>query len=475
MSWETVIGLEIHVQLSTKSKLFSGGSTEFGAEANTHVDLIDMGLPGVLPVANKEAFYKAIRFGLATKAKINQTSSFDRKNYFYPDLPKGYQITQMTKPIVEKGSIKIYLDGSEKVINITRAHLEEDAGKSIHDLFDGETGVDLNRAGTPLLEIVSEPEISNAKEAVAYFKAIRQLVTFLDICDGNMAEGSMRCDVNVSIKQNDSTELGTRAELKNINSFKFIEKAINFEIDRQTKLLENGESVVQETRLYDSEKNETRSMRSKEEANDYRYFPCPDLLPVVISDKELIEIKENLPELPEEKEKRYVEDIGLDKSEAVIISSSKAMANMFEEASAKTNDAKLVAKWLVGDVSALLNKDNIEIDESKLSAENFGKLIERITDNTISGKIAKSVLEDIWENGSDVDKVIETKGLVQIQDESILEDIAQKVIQSNPDQVSAYLNGKDKLFGFFVGQVMKETQGKANPKSVNDILRKLLK
>ena len=475
MSWETVIGLEIHVQLSTKSKLFSGGSTEFGAEANTHVDLIDMGLPGVLPVANKEAFYKAIRFGLATKAKINQTSSFDRKNYFYPDLPKGYQITQMTKPIVEKGSIKIYLDGSEKVINITRAHLEEDAGKSIHDLFDGETGVDLNRAGTPLLEIVSEPEISNAKEAVAYFKAIRQLVTFLDICDGNMAEGSMRCDVNVSIKKNDSNELGTRAELKNINSFKFIEKAINFEIDRQTKLLENGESVVQETRLYDSEKNETRSMRSKEEANDYRYFPCPDLLPVVISDKELIEIKENLPELPEEKEKRYVEDIGLDKSEAVIISSSKAMANMFEEASAKTNDAKLVAKWLVGDVSALLNKDNIEIDESKLSAENFGKLIERITDNTISGKIAKSVLEDIWENGSDVDKVIETKGLVQIQDESILEDIAQKVIQSNPDQVSAYLNGKDKLFGFFVGQIMKETQGKANPKSVNDILRRLLK
>ena len=475
MSWETVIGLEIHVQLSTKSKLFSGGSTEFGAEANTHVDLIDMGLPGVLPVANKEAFYKAIRFGLATGAKINQTSSFDRKNYFYPDLPKGYQITQMTKPIVEKGSIKIYLDGSEKVINITRAHLEEDAGKSIHDLFDGETGVDLNRAGTPLLEIVSEPEISNAKEAVAYFKAIRQLVTFLDICDGNMAEGSMRCDVNISIKKNDSTELGTRAELKNINSFKFIEKAINFEIDRQTKLLENGESVVQETRLYDSEKNETRSMRSKEEANDYRYFPCPDLLPVVISDKELIEIKENLPELPEEKEKRYVEDIGLDKSEAVIISSSKAMANMFEEASAKTNDAKLVAKWLVGDVSALLNKDNIEIDESKLSAENFGKLIERITDNTISGKIAKSVLEDIWENGSDVDKVIETKGLVQIQDESILEDIAQKVIQSNPDQVSAYLNGKDKLFGFFVGQVMKETQGKANPKSVNDILRRLLK
>jgi aspartyl-tRNA(Asn)/glutamyl-tRNA(Gln) amidotransferase subunit B len=474
MSWETVIGLEIHVQLSTKSKLFSGGSTEFGAESNTHVDLIDMGLPGVLPVANREAFYKAIRFGLATGANINQTSTFDRKNYFYPDLPKGYQITQMTKPIVENGSIKIITDDSEKIVNITRAHLEEDAGKSIHDLFEGETGVDLNRAGTPLLEIVSEPEISNAKEAVAYFKAIRQLVTFLDICDGNMAQGSMRCDVNVSIKKSEDTELGTRAELKNINSFKFIEKAINFEIDRQIKLIENGDSVVQETRLYDSEKNETRSMRSKEEANDYRYFPCPDLLPVVISDKELQEIKENLPELPEEKEMRYMQEVGLEESEAKIISSSKAMANMFEEASSKTDDAKLIAKWLVGDISALLNKDNIEIHESNLSAENFGKLIERISDNTISGKIAKSVLEEIWENGSDVDEIIETKGLVQIQDESLLEEIAKKVIDSNPDQVNAYKNGKDKLFGFFVGQVMKETQGKANPKSVNEILKELL-
>ena len=475
MSWETVIGLEIHVQLSTKSKLFSGGSTEFGAESNTHVDLIDMGLPGVLPVANKEAFYKAIRFGLATGANINQTSSFDRKNYFYPDLPKGYQITQMTQPIVEKGSIKIAVDDYEKEINITRAHLEEDAGKSIHDMFEGETGVDLNRAGTPLLEIVSEPEISSAKEAVAYFKSIRQLVTFLDICDGNMAQGSMRCDVNVSIKKSGDKELGTRAELKNINSFKFIEKAINFEIDRQIRLIENGESVVQETRLYDSEKNETRSMRSKEEANDYRYFPCPDLLPVIISDNELKEIKENLPELPEEKEIRYINKIGLDESEAKIISSSKTMANMFEAASSKTDDAKLVAKWLVGDISALLNKDNIDIDESNLSAENFGILIERISDGTISGKIAKSVLEEVWETASDVDEIIQSKGLVQIQDESILEDIAKKVIESNPDQVSAYKAGKDKLFGFFVGQIMKETQGKANPKAVNEILKDLLK
>ena len=474
MSWETVIGLEIHAQLSTKSKLFSGGSTEFGAESNTHVDLIDMGLPGVLPVANKEAFYKAIRFGLATGAEINQTSSFDRKNYFYPDLPKGYQITQMTKPIIEKGSVKVMVDDEEKIINITRAHLEEEAGKSIHDLFEGETGVDLNRAGTPLLEIVSEPEISNAKEAVAYFKAVRQLVTFLDICDGNMAQGSMRCDVNVSIKKTDDKELGTRAELKNINSFKFIEKAINYEIERQIKVIESGESVVQETRLYDSDKNETRSMRSKEEANDYRYFPCPDLLPVVISDNELQEIKDNLPELPEGKENRYVSEIGLEESEAKIISSSKTMADMFEEASGKTNNAKLVAKWLVGDVSALLNKDNIEIDESNLSPENFGKLIERISDNTISGKIAKSVLEEVWENGTDVDEVIETKGLVQIQDESLLEEIANKIVDSNPDQVAAYKGGKDKLFGFFVGQIMKETQGKANPKSVNEILKKIL-
>ena len=474
MSWETVIGLEIHVQLSTNSKLFSGGSTGFGAEPNTHVDLIDMGLPGVLPVANREAFYKAIRFGLATNAEINQTSSFDRKNYFYPDLPKGYQITQMAMPIVGKGSIKIDVDGSEKVINITRAHLEEDAGKSIHDLFDGETGVDLNRAGTPLLEIVSEPEISNAKEAVAYFKAVRQLVTFLDICDGNMAQGSMRCDVNVSIKKEADEELGTRAEIKNINSFKFIERAINFEIERQIRIIESGKSVVQETRLYDSVKNETRSMRSKEEANDYRYFPCPDLLPVVISDDEFNDIKNNLPELPDEKEKRYISEANLEEAEAKIISSSKTMANMFEEACSKTNDSKLVANWLVGDVSALLNSDNIDIEESKLSSNNFAILIERISDKTISGKIAKSILEEVWESGDDVDNIIKDKGLVQIQDESVLEEIAQRIINNNLSQVEAYKGGKDKLFGFFVGQVMKETQGKANPKSVNDILKNLL-
>jgi len=474
MTWETVIGLEVHVQLSTKTKLFSGASTTFGSEPNTQVDLIDLGLPGVLPVANKEAFYKAIRFGLATNAEINQVSMFDRKNYFYPDLPKGYQITQMEKPIVGTGSILINVDGAEKLINITRAHLEEDAGKSIHDLFDGETGVDLNRAGTPLLEIVSEPEISNAKEAVAYFKAIHQLVTFLDICDGNMAQGSMRCDVNVSVKKIDDKALGTRAEIKNINSFKFIERAINFEVARQIKRLEKGESIIQETRLYDSIKNETRSMRSKEAANDYRYFPEPDLLPVVISDKELEEIRNTLPELPKQKEIRFIEEHSLEESEAKILASSKAMADLFEDASTKTKDSNLIAKWLVGDVSALLNKENISIEESNLSSVNFAKLIERISDKTISGKIAKSVLEDIWVSGNDVDLIIQEKGLVQIQDESILEDIAKKIIEANPDQVNAYKGGKEKLFGFFVGQVMKETQGKANPQGVNEILKKLL-
>ena len=474
MTWETVIGLEVHVQLSTKTKLFSGASTSFGSEPNTQVDLIDLGLPGVLPVANKEAFYKAIRFGLATNAEINQVSMFDRKNYFYPDLPKGYQITQMEKPIVGKGSIVINVDGDEKLITITRAHLEEDAGKSIHDLFDGETGIDLNRAGTPLLEIVSEPEISSAKEAVAYFKAIHQLVTFLDICDGNMSQGSMRCDVNVSVKKHDNDVLGTRAEIKNINSFKFIERAIHFEVARQIKLLEKGESIVQETRLYDSVKNETRSMRSKEAANDYRYFPEPDLLPVVISDSELEEIKSTLPELPKQKEIRFINEHNLEESEAKILASSKAMANLFEDASEKTKDSSLIAKWLVGDVSALLNKDNISIEESKLSSVNFAKLIERISDKTISGKIAKSVLEEVWISGNDIDEIIEEKGLVQIQDESILENIAKKIIDENPDQVNAYKGGKDRLFGFFVGQVMKETQGKANPQGVNEILNKLL-
>ena len=471
MSWETVIGLEIHVQLSTKSKLFSGGSTEFGAESNTHVDLIDMGLPGVLPVANREAFYKAIRFGLATGAKINQESSFDRKNYFYPDLPKGYQITQMTKPIVENGSIKIVTDDSEKIVNITRAHLEEDAGKSIHDLFEGETGVDLNRAGTPLLEIVSEPEISNAKEAVAYFKAIRQLVTFLDICDGNMEEGSLRADVNVSVRKKGDKKLGTRTEIKNINSFRFIEKAINYEIERQIDVIESGESVTQETRLYDSIKNETRPMRSKEFANDYRYFPDPDLLPVMISDEEIEEIKTTFPEMPKDKFVKYQSEFKIPENDAQIISSSKNLATFFEECMENAKDAKLLSNIIIGDISSLLNKENIEITDSKLSTKNVSELVNLVTEGVISGKIAKTVLEETWDSGLSPIEIVESSGLKQIDDDDEIERIIDQIISEHPDQVSAYKGGKDKLFGFFVGQIMKATQGKANPASANKILK----
>ena len=472
MTWETVIGLEVHAQLSTKTKLFSSASTRFGSNANTQVNLVDLGLPGVLPVPNKEAFRKAIMFGLAVNAEINQVSFFDRKNYFYPDLPKGYQITQMTKPIVGPGSIKIKLDDYEKTINITRAHLEEDAGKSMHDVYKDKSVIDLNRAGTPLLEIVSEPEISSAKEAVAYMKALHQLVTYLNICDGNMAEGSMRCDANVSLRK-EGEALGIRTEIKNINSFKFIEKAINFEIKRQTKILESGNKVVQETRLYDSVKNETRSMRSKEFANDYRYFPEPDLLPIVISDKEFKEIKDSFPELPEEKRLRFCRDFSIDENESTIITNSRNLSDFFESV-IELSDPKLSANLIVGDISALLNKDNIEISDSKIKPRNFAKLIKRISDGTISKKIAKTIIEEVWTSGEDVDLIIETKGLTQIQDETLIEDIAKRVIEHNPDQVTAYKNGKDKLFGFFVGQIMKETQGKANPKSVNKILKRLL-
>jgi len=475
MSWETVIGLETHVQLSTKTKLFSRASTTFGASPNTNVNLIDCGLPGVLPSVNKEAFYKAIRFGMAVNATINQTSIFDRKNYFYADLPKGYQITQMDLPIVLGGSIEINLDGLTKTINITRAHLEEDAGKSIHDEFDGFSAIDLNRAGTPLLEIVSEPEISSAKEAVAYMKAMHQLVTFLDVSDGNMAQGSLRCDANVSIRKKGDQELGTRTEIKNINSFKFIEKAINFEIKRQIKILENGEKVTQETRLYDSSKDETRPMRSKEFANDYRYFPEPDLLPVVISDEEITKIRDEFPELPKEKEIRYQKQFGLSAYDAQIIASSKSMADFFEAALKKTKNYSLLSNWLIGEISAYLNKKQIEIHESKLSADNVAMLINRIDDQTISGKIGKSIFEEMCESGSSVDEIIESQGLKQISDDGAIEEIILTVINENPDQVAAYLAGKDKLFGFFVGQVMKLTEGKANPKTVNTILKNKLK
>ena len=475
MSWETVIGLETHVQLSTKTKLFSRASTAFGASPNTNVNLIDCGLPGVLPSVNKEAFYKAIRFGMAVNAQINQTSIFDRKNYFYADLPKGYQITQMDLPIVLGGSIDIQLEESVKTINITRAHLEEDAGKSIHDEYDGFSAIDLNRAGTPLLEIVSEPEISNAKEAVAYMKAMHQLVTYLDVSDGNMAQGSLRCDANVSIRKKGVKELGIRTEIKNINSFKFIEKAINFEIKRQIKILEDGEKVTQETRLYDSSKDETRPMRSKEFANDYRYFPEPDLLPVIISDQEIQKIRDEFPELPKEKETRYQGELGLSVYDSQIISSSKSMADFFDASVEKTKNYSLLSNWLIGEISAYLNKEQIEIHESKLTADKVAMLINRIDDQTISGKIGKSIFEEMCLSGSTPDEIIESQGLKQISDDGAIEEIIMTVINENPSQVEAYLGGKDKLFGFFVGQVMKLTEGKANPKAVNSILKEKLK
>ena len=475
MSWETVIGLETHVQLSTKTKLFSRASTAFGASPNTNVNLVDCGLPGVLPSVNKEAFYKAIRFGMAIDAQINQVSIFDRKNYFYADLPKGYQITQMDLPIVLGGSINIVSGETTKTINITRAHLEEDAGKSIHDEYDGYSAIDLNRAGTPLLEIVSEPEISSAKEAVAYMKAMHQLVTYLDVSDGNMAQGSLRCDANVSIRKKGDKDLGTRTEIKNINSFKFIEKAINFEIKRQIKILEKGETVTQETRLYDSSKDETRSMRSKEFANDYRYFPEPDLLPVVISDEEIKRIKDEFPELPSEKEMRYQQDFKISAYDAQIIASSKSMADFFEAAAEQTENYNLLANWLIGEISAYLNKELIEINESKLSIANVAILINRIDDQTISGKIGKAIFEEMCISGISPDEIIESQGLKQISDDGAIEEIINSVINDNPAQVEAYLGGKDKLFGFFVGQVMKLTQGKANPKTVNAILIEKLK
>ena len=470
MSWECVIGLEAHVQLSTETKLFSRASTSFGQEPNTNVNLVDCGLPGVLPTVNKNAFYKAIRFGLAVDADINQTSLFDRKNYFYPDLPKGYQITQMELPIVSGGKVEIEIEGAKKIINLTRAHLEEDAGKSIHEGMAG-TGVDLNRAGTPLLEIVSEPEISSAKEAVAYMKALHQIVTFLDVSDGNMSQGSLRCDANVSVRKKGDKKLGTRTEIKNINSFRFIEKAINYEIERQIDVIESGESVTQETRLYDSIKNETRPMRSKEFANDYRYFPDPDLLPVMISDEEIEEIKATFPEMPKDKFIRYQSEFKIPENDAQIISSSKNLATFFEECMENARDAKLLSNIMIGDISSLLNKENIEIADSKLSTKNVSELVNLVTEGVISGKIAKTVLEETWDSGLSPIEIVESSGLKQIDDDDEIERIIDQIISEHPDQVTAYKGGKDKLFGFFVGQIMKATQGKANPASANKILK----
>ena len=467
--WQPVIGLEVHVQLLTNTKLFSPSKNKFGEEANTLVDLIDMGLPGVLPVLNDGAVKQGIAFGLATNAEIAKTMVFDRKNYFYPDLPKGYQITQLHYPIVKNGSVDI--DG--KNIRIHQAHLEEDAGKSMHDVYEHESVVDLNRSGVPLLEIVSEPDIRSAEEAVKYLKKIHQIITYLDISDGNMSQGSMRCDANVSIMKPDDKEYGIRAEIKNINSFKFVEKAINFEIKRQIKVLESGEKVEQETRLYDSVRDETRSMRTKEFANDYRYFPCPDLVPHNIPEELIDEVKNNLSELPEEKQQRLMEAHGLNEYDAGVICADKTTAKFFEEV-VKIADAGLAAKWIIGDLNALLNKHDVTLHECKVEATNFSTMIKKISDGTISGKIAKEVLETIWETGEDVLKIIDGKGMQQISDEGELEKIVDKILADNTSQVDAYKSGKDKLFGFFVGQVMKVTQGKANPGLVNDILKKKL-
>ncbi len=476
MEWEAVIGLEIHAQLATKSKIFSGASTAYGAEPNTQACAVDLGLPGVLPVLNGEAVRMACKFGLAVNAEIARRSVFARKNYFYPDLPKGYQISQYELPIVGKGQLSIELeDGNTKTIGITRAHLEEDAGKSLHEDFHGMTGIDLNRAGTPLLEIVSEPDLRSAREAVAYMKKLHMLVRYLEICDGNMQEGSFRCDANVSVRPKGECRFGTRTEIKNINSFRFVERAIDFEIERQIDLLEGGGAVVQETRLYDAAKGETRSMRSKEEAMDYRYFPDPDLLPLELDDRWLEEVRADLPELPDAKRERFMYEYGLSAYDASVLTASRELADFYEEVERSSGgEAKLAANWVMGDFSAALNRDNLEIGACPVNAEMLGRLVRRIADNTISGKIAKQVFEAMWEGEGDPDSIIEKRGLKQITDTGAIEQAIDEVLAANPQQVEQYRAGKEKLLGFFVGQVMKATQGKANPAQLNELLRKKL-
>ena len=475
MQWEVVIGLEIHAQLMTNSKIFSGASTAYGAEPNTQACAVDLGLPGVLPVLNEEVVRMAAKFGLAIGANVSKHSVFARKNYFYPDLPKGYQISQMELPIVETGQLEIELkDGTKKMVGVTRAHLEEDAGKSLHEDYQGMTGIDLNRAGTPLLEIVSEPDMRSAEEAVAYMRKIHSLVQYIEICDGNMAEGSFRCDANVSVRPKGQKEYGTRAELKNINSFKFVEKAINIEVERQIDLIEDGGKVVQETRLYDADKNETRPMRSKEEANDYRYFPDPDLLPVVLDDDYLDAVKATLPELPDVKRDRFIDQYGLSSVDAGILTMSKEGADYFEKTAEISGASKLAANWFMGEVSASLNKNDLDIKDCPVSAEMLAGMIKRIEDNTISGKIAKEVFEAMWAGDGDADTVIDKKGLKQITDSSAIEALVDEVIANNPGQAAEFKAGKEQLMGFFVGQVMKASKGKANPGQVNQLLKQKL-
>ena len=474
--WETVIGLEVHVQLATKSKIFSGASTLFGSAPNTQACNIDLGMPGVLPVLNEEVLKMAIKFGLSINANINSPTQFARKNYFYPDLPKGYQISQLDNPIVEGGGLEITLkDGSKKKIRITRAHLEEDAGKSLHEDFEGLTGIDLNRAGTPLLEIVSEPDLSSPEEAVAYLKKIHSIIRYLEISDGNMAEGSMRCDANVSLRKKGSKKLGTRTETKNVNSFKFVEKAIQHEIRRQIKILESGERVTQETRLYDSQLDETRPMRSKEYANDYRYFPEPDLLPVVLSEDFIKSVKDLMPELSEEKEKRFIKEYKLSDYDANVLSVDPNLSNFFEEVVVRSRDPKLATNWIMGELSAFLNKENLSILETKVDSINLGNLLSRIEDSTISGKIAKEIFEEMWNSKKSPDEIIEEKGLKQVTDSSEIKKVINQVLDQNPSQLEQYKSGKVKLFGFFVGQVMKASRGKANPEQVNRLLEERLK
>ncbi|MCP1626036.1 Asp-tRNA(Asn)/Glu-tRNA(Gln) amidotransferase subunit GatB [Pseudomonas nitroreducens] len=479
MQWETVIGLEIHAQLSTQSKIFSGSATTFGAAPNTQASLVDLAMPGTLPVLNQEAVRMACQFGLAINAEIAERNVFARKNYFYPDLPKGYQTSQMDHPIVGKGHLDITLeDGTVKRVGITRAHLEEDAGKSLHEDFHGMSGIDLNRAGTPLLEIVSEPDIRSAKEAVAYVKAIHAMVRYLGICDGNMAEGSLRCDCNVSVRPKGQAEFGTRAEIKNVNSFRFIEKAINHEVQRQIELIEDGGKVVQETRLYDPNKDETRSMRSKEEANDYRYFPCPDLLPVVIERAFLEELRGQLPELPDQKRERFESQYGLSAYDASVLSASREMAEYFEQVQAICADAKLAANWVMGELSSLLNKDGLEIEQSPVSAEHLGGMILRLKDGTINGKAAKTVFAAMAEGEGSPDEIIKAKDLVQNTDSGAVEKLLDDVLAANAEQVEQYRASDEakrgKMFGFFVGQAMKAAKGKANPAQVNELLKKKL-
>jgi aspartyl-tRNA(Asn)/glutamyl-tRNA(Gln) amidotransferase subunit B len=476
MEWETVIGLEIHAQLATGSKIFSASSTAYGATPNTQANLVDLGYPGVLPVLNGEAVRMAVRFGLATHATVRRRSVFARKNYFYPDLPKGYQISQYELPVVERGSLDIVLeDGGRKTVGITRAHLEEDAGKSLHEGFHGLTGIDLNRAGTPLLEIVSEPDMRSAKEAVAYMKKVHTLVRYLGICDGNMQEGSFRCDANVSVRPKGQAAFGTRAEIKNVNSFRFVERAINYEVARQIGVLEGGGTVVQETRLYDPDRNETRAMRSKEEANDYRYFPDPDLLPLVIDDALIERVRASLPELPDEKAARFSRDFGLSAYDAGVLTASRELASYFETVVERLGgQPKLAANWVMGELAGALNRDNLEVDASRVPADALAGLLARIGDGTISGKLAKEVFEAMWSEGRSADEIIDARGLRQITDTGAIERTIDAVIAASPTQLAEYRAGKEKLFGFFVGQVMKAMQGKANPAQLNELLKRKL-